>query len=85
MTNAITKHDYIGYNYKVLDDAKKTRLFSSHEWMTFHQAMMNGYQIKKGAKGVRIKFYSEDKEDKTKKRKIVHWTSLFNLDECIKK
>ncbi len=56
--NAVSNIQYKGVNRLLLSFIAKIRQIDDPRWMTFNQAVKQGYKVKSGAKGVPIEFWS---------------------------
>lgn len=90
MFNFVTKNPYSGNNALALEIAAAEAGYSSPFWMTFRQAMENGYSAK-GAKGqgvqikrIVVKKIFDEITKQEKKIKVPKRYTVFNLDVLTK-
>ena len=81
--NALTEHNFSGWNIWTLELKKVLAGYNSAEWATFNQAIEKGYIVKKGEKGTNAtlavvsKAKNEDEEDKIWYKGY----TVFNFDQ----
>lgn len=81
--NALTEHNFSGWNVWTLELKKVLAGYNSAQWATFNQAIEKGYIVKKGEKGTNAtlavvsKAKNEDEEDKIWYKGY----TVFNFDQ----
>lgn len=87
--NAITGNYYTGVNTLLLASAMHSHGFTTNQWMTFKQAQLKGWKVKKGAKSTPCIFYTQStkeeindagEEEKTN-RAVMKAFYLFNVEQ----
>ena len=81
--NALTEHNFSGWNVWTLELKKVLSAYNSAEWATFNQAIEKGYIVKKGEKGTNatLAVINKSKEEDEKDKVYYKGYTVFNFDQ----
>lgn len=81
--NALTEHNFSGWNIWTLELKKVLSAYNSAEWATFNQAIEKGYIVKKGEKGTNatLAVINKAKEEDEKDKVYYKGYTVFNFDQ----
>ena len=81
--NALTEHNFSGWNIWTLELKKVLTGYQSAQWATFNQAIEKGYIVKKGEKGTSatLAVVSKAKDDEEKDKIFYKGYTVFNFDQ----
>jgi antirestriction protein ArdC len=91
--NAATQRQYSGINVLILWDAVLERGFSTQNWLTFHQALRLGGNVRKGEHGTTVvyadRFVPDDERERAERDgdepnaiPFLKRFTVFNTDQC---
>jgi antirestriction protein ArdC len=84
--NVKSGRPYRGINALLLSRRAAERGYSDPRWLTFLQAREAGGSVRKGEKGTPIVFYKKmvelDSEGMEKRRSLLRFSTVFNVEQC---